>query len=85
MQPTVYQISVRGRVSARLGSAFEGMRLESGGEETAFIGEIRDQSQLYGLLDRVRDLGLELVSVRPQPPIASSTDDASVERHEDPR
>jgi hypothetical protein len=61
------------------------MRLESGGEETAFIGEIRDQSQLYGLLDRVRDLGLELVSVRPQPPIASSTDDASVERHEDPR
>jgi hypothetical protein len=30
-----------------------------------FTGEIRDQSQLYGLLDRVRDLGLELVSVQP--------------------
>jgi hypothetical protein len=43
------------------------MRLEAGATESAFTGEIRDQSQLYGLLDRVRDLGLELVSVQPQP------------------
>ncbi|AFC54761.1 hypothetical protein OCQ_32490 [Mycobacterium paraintracellulare] len=43
------------------------MRLEAGATETVFTGEIRDQSQLYGLLDRVRDLGLELVSVQPQP------------------
>jgi hypothetical protein len=42
------------------------MRLKSGATETVFTGEIRDQSQLYGLLDRVRDLGLELVSVLPQ-------------------
>jgi hypothetical protein len=42
------------------------MRLETGAAESAFTGEIRDQSQLYGLLDRVRDLGLELVSVQPQ-------------------
>ncbi|WP_234808537.1 hypothetical protein [Mycolicibacter terrae] len=43
------------------------MQLESGATETGFFGEIRDQSQLFGLLDRVRDLGLELVSVQPQP------------------
>lgn len=67
MQPTMYQICIRGRVTERLGSALEGMRLEAGGTETVFTGEIRDQSQLYGLLDRVRDLGLELVSVQPQP------------------
>ena len=67
MQPTVYRICIRGRVSERLGSALEGMRLEAGETETVFTGEIRDQSQLYGLLDRVRDLGLELVSVQPQP------------------
>jgi hypothetical protein len=42
------------------------MRLEAGATETGFTGEIRDQSQLYGLIDRVRDLGLELVSVQPQ-------------------
>lgn len=61
----MYEICVRGRVTERLGSAIEGMRLESRATETAFIGEIRDQSQLYGLLDRVRDLGLELISVQP--------------------
>jgi hypothetical protein len=42
------------------------MRFEAVATETVFTGEIRDQSQLYGLLDRVRDLGLELVSVQPQ-------------------
>ena len=67
MQSTMYRICIRGRVTERLGSALEGMRLESGATESAFTGEIHDQSQLYGLLDRVRDLGLELVSVQPQP------------------
>jgi hypothetical protein len=66
VQPTMYQICIRGRVTERLGSALEGMRLKSSATETVFTGEIRDQSQLYGLLDRVRDLGLELVSVQPQ-------------------
>lgn len=66
MQRTMYRICIRGRLTERLGTALEGMRLEAGTTETAFTGEIRDQSQLYGLLDRVRDLGLELVSVQPQ-------------------
>ena len=73
MQPTMYQICIRGRVTERFGSAFEGMRLESGVIGTVFTGEIRDQSQLYGLLDRVRDLGLELVSVQPQPAADATT------------
>lgn len=64
MQPTMYQICIRGCVTERFGSALEGMRLEAGATESMFVGEIRDQSQLYGLLDRVRDLGLELVSVQ---------------------
>ncbi|WP_156772321.1 hypothetical protein [Mycobacterium sp. 1245805.9] len=66
MQSTIYQICIRGRLTERLGSALEGMRLEAGSTESVFTGEICDQSQLYGLLDRVRDLGLELVSVQPQ-------------------
>jgi hypothetical protein len=63
----MYQICIRGRVTERLGSALEGMHLVAGAVGSMFTGEIRDQSQLYGLLDRVRDLGLELVSVQPQP------------------
>ncbi|OBH30429.1 hypothetical protein A5692_01305 [Mycobacterium sp. E342] len=66
MRPTMYRICIRGRVTERLGSALEGMCLEAGATDSAFTGEIRDQSQLYGLLDRVRDLGLELISVQPQ-------------------
>ena len=53
-------------MTERLGSALEGMRLETGATATV-TREVRDQSQLYGLLDRVGGLGLELVSVRPQP------------------
>ena len=84
MQRTVYMISVRGRVTERIGSALEGMRLEAGAEDTAFIGVIRDQSQLYGRLNRVRDLGLELISVRPEPPVDASTEGAAVKLHSNP-
>ena len=65
MGPVRYQISVRGRLTERLGSAFAGMTMEPGAGQTALVGEIRDQSHLYGILDRVRSLGLELVSVEP--------------------
>ena len=75
MRPTMYEICIRGRLTERLGSALEGMRLKPGTTETVFSGEIRDQAQLYGLLDRVRDLGLELVSVRPQPTACLTTDE----------
>lgn len=66
MKPTVYRICVRGQLSQRLATAFDGMRLEPGVAHTALIGEVRDQSQLFGLLDRVRDLGLELLCVQPR-------------------
>jgi hypothetical protein len=39
--------------------------MEPGAGQTVLVGEIRDQSHLYGILDRVRSLGLELVSVEP--------------------
>ena len=67
MEPVRYQISVRGRLTERLGSAFAGMTMEPEGGQTVLVGEISDQSHLYGILDRVRSLGLELVSVEPLP------------------
>jgi hypothetical protein len=63
MEPTKYRITVRGRLTQHLGSAFERLCLEPGHEQTVLFGEIRDQAHLYGVLDRVRNLGLELVSV----------------------
>ena len=67
VEPTRYRIAVRGRLSGRLASAFEGFALEPGHEYSVLAGEIRDQAHLYGILDRVRDLGLELVSVDEDP------------------
>lgn len=67
MEPTRYRIAVRGRLTDRLGSAFEGLALEPGRELTVLVGDIRDQAHLYGVLDRVRNLGLELVSVAEDP------------------
>ena len=63
MEPTRYRIAIRGRLTERLGSAFEGLALEPGRGLTVLVGEIRDQAHLYGVLDLVRNLGLELVSV----------------------
>jgi hypothetical protein len=62
-RPTSYQIVVRGELSQRFSTAFEGMALEAGNGQTTITGPVVDQGQLHGLLDRVRDLGLELVSV----------------------
>jgi hypothetical protein len=63
LAPTRYRITVRGRLTERLASAFEGLDLEPGIGQTALIGEICDQSQLHGVLDLVRGLGLDLLSV----------------------
>jgi hypothetical protein len=65
MEPTIYRIVVRGELSHRYLPAFEGMTLAAGDGQTAITGPVVDQAQLHGLLDRVGDLGLELISVNP--------------------
>jgi hypothetical protein len=63
MGPRHYQIVVAGELSRRFAAAFDGMTVCCGGGQTAITGMVADQSQLHGLLDRVGELGLELVSV----------------------
>ncbi len=47
---------------------FEGLQIEkTEGNSTCLSGEIADQSALHGLLERIRDLNLHLVSVQAQP------------------
>jgi hypothetical protein len=67
VEPTSYRIAVRGRLTGRLASAFEGFALEPGNQQSVLVGKIRDQAHLYGTLHRVRDLGLELISVAEDP------------------
>jgi hypothetical protein len=58
-----YRIVLRGRLSKRFESAFQGMTLEHAPGRTVLTGEVRDQAQLYGVLNQVRDFGIELLSV----------------------
>jgi hypothetical protein len=58
-----YRVTVRGRVTERLAAAFDGLRIEAGEGTTALVGEVQDQAALYGLLNRLRDFGLDLVQV----------------------
>ena len=60
---TRYKLVVRGELSERFAPEFEGMDLRAEGGRTVLVGEIIDQSHLYGILDRLGDFGLELVSV----------------------
>jgi hypothetical protein len=70
---TIYRIVVRGELSQRYAQAFDGMTLASEDGQTAITGPVVDQAHLHGLLGRVGDLGLELVSVNPTLDPAAST------------
>jgi hypothetical protein len=71
-RPTRYRIVVRGELSERYSTAFEGMSLLAEDGQTVITGPVLDQAHLHGLLGRISDLGLELVSVNaapaPEPP-----------------
>ena len=54
---------LRGRLSERFESAFDGMSLEHGPNRTVLVGDIRDQAQLYGLIGRLQEFGIELLAV----------------------
>ena len=58
-----FEIVVRGRLSERYGASLDGVTLEPRPGQTALQGDFADQAQLYGLIDRLRDFGIELISV----------------------
>lgn len=65
--PATWEIKVAGRLGTRTLAAFEDLkpRMEEGG--TVLCGRLADQSALYGLLNKIQSLGLELIEVRRLP------------------
>jgi hypothetical protein len=62
--PTVYQIKIEGLLPGQWADWFGGVTLTPAGDRhTLLTGPVTDQAALYGLLKKVRDLGLPLVSV----------------------
>jgi hypothetical protein len=59
-----YEIRVNGVLDPRWGDWFDGLRLSSDERgQTIIAGPVADQAALHGLLAKIRDLGLELLSV----------------------
>jgi hypothetical protein len=67
-QPKIYQIRIKDHLSREWTDWFGGLTitLEENGD-TLLTGPVIDQAALYGLLKKVRDLGMSLVSVNPVP------------------
>ena len=65
-EPELYEIRVKGHLDDRWANRFDGLTItlvDNG--DTLLTGLVIDQAELYGLLKKVRDLGLALVSLNP--------------------
>ncbi|GAA1646525.1 hypothetical protein [Georgenia ruanii] len=75
-EPRWYEIRVQGHLDPRWAAWFDGLSLtcDSGGT-TSIRGRLMDQAALYGVLQRVRDVGLPLLSltqVEPAPDVPAA-------------
>jgi hypothetical protein len=63
-QPMIYQVRIQGHLGGQWTDWFGGLTItQEDNGETLFTGPVVDQAALHGLLRKVRDLGLPLVSV----------------------
>jgi len=78
-EPSCYEIRLQGRLDQRWAVWFDGLTLTAGTDGTTIIrGPVVDQAALHGLLQRLRDLGLPLLSVaqvEPDPVSHANPDD----------
>jgi hypothetical protein len=68
MAPISYAIRVRGALDPAWSAWFEGLSVDSDRPgETVIAGPLADQAALHGILERIRDLGLPIISVHQLP------------------
>jgi hypothetical protein len=65
LKETNYEIHVRGLLDEKWTAYFAPFMLTFGKEETILSGVVHDQAELFGVLLKIRDLGLTLVSLSP--------------------
>jgi hypothetical protein len=64
-KPTHYEIRFQGHLDPVRAQMFEGLEMsQEPGGDTVLTGPLTDQPALYGVLSRIRDMGLPLLSVR---------------------
>ena len=65
-QPVSYRIRLDGHLAPRWASWFDGMTLTNDSDGNSVLeGPVVDQSALHGVLNKLRDIGLPLISVTP--------------------
>jgi hypothetical protein len=79
-----YEIRIKGRLSDSVLAGFEGLTTTVQPVETVLYGSVQDQAALYGLLDRIQSLGLELVEIRQLPASADEVPAEPEPRPPDP-
>lgn len=67
LDKTFYEIQVKGYLDARWHELFDGMVIGWKNGVTTISGMVADQAALHGLLARVRDYGLVLISIKAFP------------------
>ncbi len=84
--PEYYEIKIRGHLDPRWSEWFAGLSLKHlEGDETLLSGSLPDQAALYGLLERVRDLNLTLITVTCGGPSTMQSSDAFRDQNQDTR
>jgi hypothetical protein len=59
----LYRIVVRGELDERFAYLFNGMQMERIEGTTVLSGKVLDQAQLHGFIERIEELGLELLGI----------------------
>jgi hypothetical protein len=65
VEDTYYEICVASELDEKWSEYFSPLKIESREDETILSGYLPDQSALYGILIKIRDMGLPLISVKP--------------------
>ncbi len=75
-EPTIYEIRIKGHLGHEWTDWFEHLTVtQEANGDTLLTGPVVDQAALYGLLKRVRDLGMPLISVIRVNPVKGDTPD----------
>jgi len=78
-QPTVYQIRIESHLGNKWTDWFDGFTITQENDgNTLLTGPVADQAALYGLLKKVRDLGMPLLSVNRVEPSQADAPDAKL-------
>lgn len=83
-QPQLYEIRLKGHLSSYRAQLFEGLEMIQGPDgETVLTGPVIDQAALHGILSKIRDLGVPLLSVKRLAADEKDTERTVRHKHED--